>query len=523
MQDLTHKARYAALRDDAVILRSEQYAKWTLPQLMVDLRNVAASGSQQGVERDYQEMGAILLNNLAAKLAALLFPSTRPFFRASLGPKLTEQALQAGNSPTEIAAALARMEQDACQQLFKNASYNQLVLAVKQLIATGNTLLYRDAKTKRSIAFGLNQFATLRDSRGTLMDCVLVEYTLFDALDSSIQKQLRIADPTRYTNTVGAKPVKVELYTRIHRRENRKGNPIYEVSQEADEVKVGKPGTYPEHLCPWQAPVWSLIPGEHYGRGLVEDYAGGFAKLSDMAEAATLYEISAMKVVNLVTSGSGTDSDTLADAETGEWVVGDPTTVNSYEAGDAKKIEQMRIGIAEVFGRLARAFMYSANTRNAERVTAFELKQDALEAENTLGGNYSALAESIQVPMAHLLLTEERPGILEGIVTKQVKLDIMAGIPALGRAADVQNLIMATQEGGIAVQLTQLDKRIDPAKVMDMVYAGQSIDTASLFKSDEQLQQEAKADAQIAQGEQRMAMASGLAETGEAIGALPQG
>lgn len=522
MQPISHKARFNALRDESAILRNEQYAKWTIAHLMVDLEDAAHSNVQMNVERDYQAMGALLVNNLAAKLAGLLFPSSRPFFKVELSDELKAEAQAAGVAVSAMNAELARMEMDACQQLFKNASYNQLVQALRLLIITGNCLLYRDGATKRSIVYNMQQYGLRRDAQGFMLDCVLREYTYFEALPAAVQKQLRIKHPTKYQHAHHVEPIRVELYTRIHREQTKAGKVRFVVTQEADDIPVGKRGTYPEHLCPWQAPTWNLIAGEHYGRGLVEDYAGGFAKLSDLSEAAALYEVETARVLNLVSSGSGTDVDTMAKAGMGEWVTGDPNTVSAYESGSYQKGQMMRESIEAEFGRLARAFMYTANTRDAERVTAYELQRDAREAENTLGGTYSSLAESIQVPLAHLLLTEVRPGALAGLVNDDIKLDIMAGIPALGRSSEAQNVLMVTQEAAVAIQLAQVDQRIDVEKLMDLLYAGQSVDTSALFKSDDQLREEAAGRAAEQQGQQQLAMAAGLQETQQAVQQLSQ-
>lgn len=115
--------------------------------------------------------------------------------------------------------------------------------------------------------------------------------------------------------------------------------------------------------------------------------------------------------------------------------------------------------------------------------------------------------------MAHILMLEVNPGILQGIVTKDVRLDVMAGIPALGRSVDVQNLLSAAQEiQAIAPVLMQLDKRIDPDKLHDLIYSGRSVDTSMLFKSQEQMEAQAEAEAQIAQGQQQVDQAAGIAQ-----------
>lgn len=513
MASLTHKALFEKLRDTTVLTRCTDYARWTLPQLMVDF--AYNSRGRVLVERDYQEIGALLTNHLASKLARLLFPANHPFFRIQPSRALVAEVQAKGVKPEDMQSELARLEMDSGQQLFTNASYAQLILALKHLIVTGNVLIHRDAQSKRTVAHGLQNFAVRRDGRGNVIDAVLREFSYAEALPEGTRSILLAKDKGRYARD--EQPV--EIYTRI-RRVQLPGRVVYVVTQEVDTTPVGEPSQYPLHLCPWMFPTWSLIPGEHYGRGMVEDYAGGFAKLSDLSEAMTLYGIEVMRVVHLVSSGSGTDIDDLANAETGEYIRGDAGTVSAHEAGDAQKLQQVANEVQQVFSRLAKAFMYEANVRDAERVTAYELQRDAQEAENALGGVYSSLAESMQVPFAHLLLVEVNEDTLPGLATGELALNIAAGIPALGRSSDVQNLIAAAQEIASVVPIAQLDNRISPQRIVDMVFAGRSVDPKSVFKSPEQLEEEQRAERQSQMGQTQLLEAASLTDQAEQLASM---
>lgn len=511
MERVSHKERFGRYRDDTVIAKAKRYAHWTLPQLMADL-SLQTHGQGLVVERDYQEIGALLTNNLAPKLAAMLFPSSRPFYKIDASETLKQATVKAGFDLTELAGKLAKLEQESCARVFLNAGYAQLVQALRHLIVTGNVMTYRDSKVGKYSAYGLQSFSQRRDGQGNMVDAVLREYTYIESLPATVQQQLRMANPGRYRVADNCPPV--ELYTRIHRQQGTTGKFYYVVSQEADTTPVGTDGNYPEHLCPWQVITWSLINGENYGRGLVEDFAGGFAKLSDQSHAAALYGIEMMKVLNLVQPGLGADIDELATAESGEYVQGTTGAVVAYENGDAAKLQALRAEIQDTFGNLSRAFMYKGNTRDAERVTAFEIKQDALEADNTFGGTYSSLAASFQIPMAHILLTEVDTNMLEGIVTSTVELGIIAGIPALGRAVDVQNLISAAQDAiAIIPGLMGLSKRIDPDRVLDMIMSGSSVDTSLIYFSKDELAAKNQADQLQQQGQQQMIDAAAAADT----------
>lgn len=514
MAKVSHKSLFERLRDTTVICKSELYARWTLPQLMADISSTNGQRAAN-VERDYQEMGAILVNHLATKLARLLFPTAHPFFRIQPSKELEALSQNAGVAPNQMQAGLARLEMDAAKRVFLNSGYAQLILALKHLIVTGNVLVYRDAKNAKCTSYGLQSFAVRRDGQGTLLDCVLREYTFVEALPKDIQEALRRASKDKYSRP----EQQVEVYTRVHRVLKDTG-PVYEVSQEVDTVPVGKMSTYPEHLSPWFIPTWSLIPGEHYGRGLIEDYAGGFATLSDLSEGAALYTIEIMRVIHLVGTGGGTDIDDLRGAETGEYVRGDVDSVKAMESGDAGKLTQVEAKIDRVFSRLAKAFMYGGNTRDAERVTAYEIQVEAQEAENALGGVYSALSQGLQVPLAHALVTEAAPASLAGLIDGSLKLDVIAGIPALGRTSDVQNLMMAAQEVATVVPIAQMDSRISPTKVVDMVMAGRSVDTEAIFYTEQEQAAMNAAQQQQAQGQQQMLQAESLGEAAQQLNQL---
>lgn len=511
MARATHKALFQKFRDTTLIGQCEQYAKWTLPYLMADAVEVSASG-RVVVERDFQEVGALLTNNLSSKLTRLLFPTQYPFFKASASGALLEYATEKlGLSAEELSQRFAGMELKANERLFLNSGYAALILALKHLIVTGNVLLHRDSKRGKITAYGLQQFVTRRDGQGDLLDCILREFTTVEALPEELQHHLRAIAAAKY----GRPEQVVEKYTRIH-RQTRNGVVGYEVSQEVDTISVGEASWYPANLCPWMCPTWVLIPGEHYGRGMVEDYAGGFARLSSLSEAAALYGIEIMRVVHLVGAGAA-DVDDLADSESGQWVRGDPNSVAAHEAGDSRKLQVVEAQLESVIGRLSRAFMYTGATRDAERVTAYELQLDAQEADYVLGGNYSTLSVGLQNPLAHILLCETDDFALPGIISGELKPDVTAGISALGRSSDVQNLLQASQELAAMLPVVQLDDRIDPKRVANIVFAGRSIDTSTLFYSEKEytLMKEAQAAEQAAAASAMQAEA--LQGAGDAI------
>jgi len=480
MAGQTYESLFDKYQDDYAVIKSESYARWSVPTIFADVD--IREGDRVPVQRDYQSVGAILLNYLSSKLTQLLFPANQPFFKLDGSAKLNEMS-QALNIPVnKLSDKLAELENAAYRRVFMGSSYHQLGQAMKLLIATGNALIFRDPNNHKTVTYSLRQYAMLRDGAGTVLDIILKERVALSMLPEEVQTIF--AGREEYDC--------LKLWTRIKREHGPMGD-VFVVSQQVESYDIGKAIVYHEKICPYIPVVWNLITGENYGRGLVEDYAGDFAKLSELSEELAMYEIEACKVVHLVAPGSGADVDELATAENGAYVQGRPADIQAHEAGDANKIEQISRELQSIFQRLAPAFMYSGNMRDAERVTAEEIRRNAEEADVSFGGNYSAVADNMQTPLAYLTIYEEEPSFIDEVIKGTISLDVLTGVAALGRTVAVQQLLQAANDISLCLPVfAQADKRFDPARIVDIILSGRGIKQSDVFKTEEQLQQELK-------------------------------
>lgn len=494
MQDkVLYENLFNKYRDDSTITKIESYAKWSLPTIFadVDIRN----GQRVPVARDFQSVGAMLTNYLASKLTQLLFPANQPFFRLEGTQDMGTLAMMIGSNEGELTATLADLENSAYRRIFMGSSYHQLVHAIKLLIATGNTLIYRDSEEGRTLAYSLRQYTVLRDGTGKVLDIVLKERVAYSTLPDEVKVLFKGRKDTD----------ELILWTRCQRKHRSKSD-TFEVSQQVEQFSIGDISEYPEKICPYIPVVWNLVTGENYGRGLVEDFAGDFAKLSELSQSLTLYEIEATKVLHLVSPGSGTDVDELQDAESGEYVQGKAGEVAAYEAGDYNKIRIIMEDLQAIYQRLAPAFMYSGNVRDAERVTAEELRMNAQEAEVSLGGVYSSLADSLHVPLAHILVNEINPSFITEVVQGGITLNVLTGVAALGRSSSIQNLLEAANDLALCLPVfAQASNRFDKERIIDMILLGRGVKLSDVMKTEEQLQQDL-----AAQQNQPMAVQQGL-------------
>lgn len=459
---VTYESLFTKYRDDSAVLRNEQYALWSIPTIYSD-PDVRTDGKQQSVRRDFQSAGAMLANHLASKIASLLFPSTQSFFRLDSAVNPDEMASALAVDQNELASGLATLENTAYRRIFLRSSYHQLVHAMKLLICTGNCLLYRDSANTNMHAYSMRSYAILRDGSGKVLDIILKERTTVGQLPELLQSTA-YAGREEYDS--------VCLYTRI-KRERRKVTDVFVVTQQADSHALDVREEYPEAVCPYIPVTWNLITGENYGRGLVEDYAGDFAKLSELSEALALYEIEACRVLHMAAPGSQADIDSMASEEMGAWVAGDPTKVQAYEAGDYNKIVALTADLTQIFQRLAPAFMYGGNVRDAERVTAEEIRTQAEEANQSLGGVYSVIADNLHIPLAHILCAEVNPDFVAEVIAGGLTLSVLTGVAALGRSSDVNKLLQVAQVLGATIPVfTQVSQRLDPERVISKVFEG---------------------------------------------------
>lgn len=484
--------RFTAYQDARAIRKAEGFARYTIPSLMADSTRVG--GQAEVFQSDFQSVGALLVNNLTAKLASALFPAGRPFHKIKIDTELREAAKAGGIDESVLAAGAAEMERLSTEQLFKNAALSRLHRALKLAIVAGDCLVFRDIDRHKFLVWNMHSYAVRRNTYGEVEEIILKQLVRFDTLPYDIQTEYHNQKTTVRPDEV------VEMYTEVVF--DRTAQPFAVVSQTIENVPVGNVAQYPEHLCPYIVIAWNVPDGEHYGRGYVEEYAGCFTKLSIMSEQLGLYEIESLQLLNLVDEAAGGVVDDYQEADLGEYLAGRAGAVSAYERGDYNKITAVRAGLQEIVMRLSQAFMYTGNQRDAERVTAEEVRTLAQEAENLLGGTYSILAETLQAPLAYLCMYEvaleqQDSDIIYEIVAKQYMPEIVTGIPALTQATETQNLMRATAElQQIVPVLAELSRRFDIERVIELVMHNNSVPLDAISKSPEEIEQEAEAQAE---------------------------
>ena len=502
LEQSTLSADWQQWHDPSQLQRLKHYAEYTDPALMVDPLNggMGPNDTVRQLVRDYQSLGAVLLNNLAAKMAGMLFPVNQPNFRIQISDQMEQQASTRKNwDPIQLQTAVATLERKACERLYLGNSYTKLQRAIKLCITTGECLVFRDSEGGNLVVWNRHSYSVKRDPLGRVWRIILKQ----------------IFDPKTLPTLLRDVPLalmkdndKVELYTQVEFQDSPVPGAarIATITHELEGKAVpGVVETYPEHLCPMFVATWTVQDGEHYGRGLVENFGGDFARLSALSHNAALYEIDSLTALRMFSPDSISNLDAFVGASTGDYVPGvanGPALV-SFDPGDYNKINAVNQSIAAISQRLSQAFMYGGIQRDSERTTATEVSLVAKEADQALGGAYSQLAQTLQAPLAYLTMAELGDDIVSGLIGEHFKPSIVTGVQALARSADTQKLLELAQLSQAAIPgLVQIDQTLDASKILSRIASNAGVSLDDFRKSPAQLQQEAQAAQQMAAAQQ---------------------
>ena len=210
---------------------------------------------------------------------------------------------------------------------------------------------------------------------------------------------------------------------------------------------------------------------------------------------------------------STTKPATIAKAGNGAIVQGRPEDVAVIQVGKTADFGTAANMAQQIEKRLSDAFLLM-NVRQAERVTAEEVRLTQLELEQQLGGIFSLLTVEFLVPyLNRTLLVLTRSGEIPKIPKDLVRPSIVAGVNALGRGQDRESL---TQFIGTIAQTLgpeALMQYINASEAIKRLAAAQGIDVLNLVKTKEQIQEE------MAQQQQMQAQQALVEQAGQLAGA----
>ena len=240
---------------------------------------------------------------------------------------------------------------------------------------------------------------------------------------------------------------------------------------------------------------------------------GDLRSLDGLSQALVEGASVASKVVFLVSPSATTKPGTLAKAGNGAIIQGRPEDVGVVQVGKTADFATAANLAATIERRILEAFLVM-NIRNAERVTAEEVRLTQLELEQSLGGLFSLLTVEFLVPyLNRTLLILQRSNQIPRLPKDVVRPKIVAGINSLGRGQDNESLTRFIQTVGQVLGPDALMKYVDPSEAIKRLAAAQGIDVLNLVRTAEQLQQQKEERMQDMQNKSLLDQAGQLAGT----------
>ncbi len=438
----------------------------------------------------YQGVGARGVNNIASKLLLALLPAHQSFFRLSVDSTILDEL---GAARGEAEEALVEIENRVLKEVNSSQIRVKVFEALKHLVIAGNALLYLPPKENTLKVYPIQRYVVERDPIGNVLQIVTKEKVDISTLDKSIVEAAQINPDDE----------DVAIYTHVKLVDNK-----WEVQQEINGHIIEDTKTsYAKDKSPFLPLRLIVVDGESYGRSYVEEYLGDLKSLEGLTKAIIEGSAAAAKLLIFVSPNGTTRKRTIAEADNLAVVEGNAQDVSAFRVEKGADFGVALQAANTITERLSFAFMLnSAVQRQAERVTAEEIKYVANELEETLGGVYSVLGAEFQLPLAKLLMARmQRQGKIPSLPPKMVDPVIITGVEALGRQADMQRLDMFTQS--LAVLGPEvLAKYINVSEYIKRRCAALNVDSNDLVKSEEELQQEQQAAMQQQQQAQMMQM-----------------
>lgn len=485
------KKRYEKLKTkrNNYLNRAEDASSLTIPQLYTgDYDN---DGNSYG--NPYQSLGARGVNNLANKIILTLFPPATAFFKMGISP-LTMQQMKKGEG--EVNQALQVLEKSIVNEMEISQLRSTLVDSLKLCIVGGSAVIHVPENDSPKV-FSMDSFVVCRSKSKTLLELIIKESIMYSELDKKTQMQLVESDRLKEDQKEGKKPL--DVYTVIKRQNDGK----YNVHQDIhDLVMDGTSGSYIEKELPY-----IFLPfvdrGEDYGRSYVEDFIGDLNSYEGLRKSVLEAAAESARILYLVKPNATLTVKKLQSAQSGDVLLGNPDDVGVLQADKRldlqiaqQEMEILRLDLSTMF------LLDSSVRRNAERVTAEEIRRVSQELEVALGGIYSTLANVLQEPLVKLYLNRlKKKGIVNQALKDSIELEVTTGSAALGRGTEF-NSITAFVQTAQGVLGESFSTYVKMPELIARVANSLDIGTSELIKTDEEIQAE-RQEAQEAQLQQQ--------------------
>lgn len=503
-------SRYNALIQarEPFLKRARQCAELTIPYLIPP---EGWTGSSD-LYTPFQGVGAKGVNHLTSKLMLSLFPVNSPFARLRIDGKAEAEAKKADSKMKDaVEAELADVERKMASEVETQQYRPRLAEGLKHAIVGGNTLYHfpeaEDIETQESVrVFRLDKYVVKRDPSGNLLEICVKEQVSPRSLPKAVYEIVKSKNGYKGDDKT------CDLYTYVYLEDGR----FYEFQEIYGEVIPDSKGEYPKDKLPWIPVRWHTIDGEDYGRGYVEDLLGDLQSTEGLQQSIVEGSSAAAKVLFLVNPNGSTKAEDLETAPNGAVRYGNAEDVTVLRVEKQNDFQVAQATAQAIEKRLAQGFLLNSSAqRSGERVTAEEWRFMITELEESLGGIYSIMSASLQLPLIRLIMYRmEKAKKIPMLKKGTFRPVIVTGLEALGRGQDLQKLREVVGEGIKTWGPEITAKYINVDQYFKRLSTSAGIDPGGLVKTEDELKLQAEQEEKAAQMQQIQGLLEKLGPAG---------
>lgn len=441
----------------------------------------------------YDSSAAYGVNTMASAISLALLPPTIPFFRLEmegaleLELRLIQDEFARQNQPErpleEVQQSLGMWERAVVKEIERRNYRVGVHEAVRHLLVGGNCLIEHLEEGGLTV-HPLRSYVVRRYPDSAVAEIVLKETKEKAQLSEDEVEAIKSVD---WAWGQLQNESKVPIYTRIT-YDHPKGQ--YRVVQQIGELVVLEDRAVegPIEQCPWWPLRFSRVSGEDYGRSYCEEYYGGIGSLDTTHQSLVEAGVLSAKVLFMVDPASGINPKSLSTAPNGAFRSGRADGVTTLQVQKNADMEITFKVWQHLQSQINRAFS-TPEIRDAERVTAEEIRYLQQQLERSLGGSFPLLALDLQLPMARQIIKRlSANGSLPRLPGKDLIAPvIVTGIQALGRTMDSEKLTRFALTVQQIVGPAAAAQVIDQSVLTTRLATSEGIEAPGLIRSAEQI------------------------------------
>ncbi len=458
----------------------------------------------------FNDTGAYAVNNLVNKLFLTLFPVSTPFFTFKISEAIIDELVDSGNyqAKQDIEKKLRAQEEIVQSDMETSGMRPALHNVLRHLVVVGDVLLHLPKEGAPRV-YRADTYVCKRSHSGVPLSTILKQQLHLQELLPEWLVALDDSDSEDEEIDSGKEEKCFDVFTEIW----LSGDHYLEQSYLKGKPLEGTFARYKKDETAWLPLRWSAESGEDFGRSYGYEYLGALKALEGYHKSIREHSAIASRTIGLLSRTSRLNIKDLIEGKNGSIFYGEEGELTFPEVGKYNDMRVVESMIQSYSSSINKAFLV-VQTRDAERVTAEEIRLTAQELETALGGAYSLLAKTLQEPLLRRQIARlTDTGSLKEFDNDKVKPKVIVGLEGLGKGSDIEKLRRIGQLAGELGQVAQFIPKLNVDGTIQSLFNWEGLDPSGILYTDTEVQENAQGAKQAEQEQFQQEQQAQMAQT----------